>query len=56
VQQGSVLSPLLFNIFLEYCLKDSPVLAKAIKDGKLITFADDILLICDDVKEAEELI
>jgi len=29
---------------------------KAVKDEKLLAFADDLLLICDDVKEAEELI
>ena len=31
VQQGSVLSPLLFNVYLDHCLKGNPELLKAMK-------------------------
>ena len=56
VQQGNVLSPLLFNLNLDFCLKDNKILKQAIKEGKLACFADDCLLICDDVNEAKSLI
>lgn len=51
-----MLSPLLFNLYLEHCLTKSEVLKQALLDGKLIAFADDILLICDNKQEASKLI
>lgn len=56
VPQGSVLSPHLFNIYLNHLLSGNKTLAEAIRDGKLVAFADDILMIADDQKEAEDLI
>ena len=56
VPQGSVLSPHLFNVHLENILRSSGVLSKAIDAGKLIAFADDVLLIADTKTEAINLI
>jgi len=39
---------MLFNIYLEFCLKESPELGEAIKKQKLNAFTDDMLLICKD--------
>jgi retron-type reverse transcriptase len=44
VFQGSVLSPLLFNFYLDIALKSNQVLFDAILDEKLMAFADDIVL------------
>ena len=56
VQQGSVLSPLLFNTFLEFALNKIPALQEAISEKKVVAFADDLLLIADNVNEAKKLI
>ena len=56
VPQGGVLSPLIFNTVLEEILMDDESLNEAIKNGKLVCFADDILLIADDKAEAEKLV
>ena len=37
-------------------MQKNDVLADAVRKGKLIAFADDILLIADDKEEAEKLI
>lgn len=55
VPQGGVLSPHLFNVYLEDVLLENQRLKKAISDGKLICFADDLLLSCDTKEEAREL-
>lgn len=46
-------SPLLFNVFLDHVLNKIPKLKEVIALGKLIAFADDLLLIGDDKKDAE---
>ena len=56
VHQGSVLSPSLFNIYLEWALESVPELKAALEAGKIIAFADDLLLICDTKVEASALI
>jgi len=38
-----VLGPILFNYFLDKALKTSPRLMQLIKEGKLLSFADDIM-------------
>lgn len=47
VSQGGVLSPLLFNVYLEDTLMANPILKAAVELGKIIAFADDVLLITD---------
>jgi retron-type reverse transcriptase len=42
--QGSILSPVLFNVFLEEELKSSKKLVELIRRGDLLAFADDMLL------------
>lgn len=51
VNQGGVLSPLLFNFYLEDTLRNNPIFNAAIKADKLIAFADDLLLITDSKVE-----
>jgi hypothetical protein len=43
-------------VYLDSCLKASEKLKKGIKDLKVVCFADDILLICDNKQEAVDLI
>ena len=42
--QGSVLSPVLFNVYLEEALKSSQKLEDVRKRGDLLAFADDMLI------------
>lgn len=44
VFQGSVLSPLLFNFYLDIALKSNQTLLKAIQYNKFLAFADDIVI------------
>lgn len=43
VAQGSVLAPLLFNLYLEDALASSALLQQMIKRGDLVVYADDIV-------------
>ena len=45
VAQGSVLSPLLFNKYLNQALRSSHVLSSALSRGDLIAYADDIVIL-----------
>ncbi len=42
--QGSILSPVLFNVYLEEALKSSNKLEELRKRGDLLAFADDMLV------------
>ena len=42
--QGSILSPVLFNVYLEEALKSSKKLEEVRKRGDLLAFADDMLV------------
>ena len=53
VMQGSVLSPLLFNVYLEEGLKKNQFLQKLIQENKLFGFAADLLVLEDNQAEAE---
>ena len=53
--QGSMLSPLLFNIYLEEALRISPKLEQLRKRGDLLAFVDDMLLMSYNRKEVEEI-
>jgi hypothetical protein len=50
---GGVLSLLLFNIYLDEALKSSPELVKLIKKGRLLAFADDVLVMAESKEELE---
>ena len=56
VAQGSVLSPLLFNVFLDHALRISPVLNALIKRGELIAYADDIAVCAFSMQEIDDII
>jgi hypothetical protein len=46
--QGSVLSPALFNVYLEEALKSSKKLEAVRKRGDLLAFADDMLVMTNN--------
>ena len=51
-----MLSPLLFNIYLEEALRTSPKLEQIRKRGDLLAFADDMLMMSNSRLELEEII
>ena len=54
--QGSILSPVLFNVYLEEALKTSNKLEKVRKRGDLLAFADDMLVISNSKTEVEIIV
>ena len=51
--QGSILSPVLFNVYLEEELKSSRKLEELRKRGDLLAFADDMLVMSNSHPEVE---
>ena len=54
--QGSVLSPVLFNVYLEDVLESSNILQRMRKRRDLVAFADDMLIMSNQKNEIEEAI
>ena len=54
--QGSILSPVLFNVYLEEALKSSKKLVGLIRRGDLLAFADDMLVMSNCQHEINEVI
>ena len=54
--QGSVLSSVLFNVYLEEALKSSQKLEEVRKRGDLLAFADDMLVMTNNQSELTMLI
>ena len=54
--QGSILSPVLFNIYLEEALNSSEKLKQVRKRGDLLAFADDMLVMTRDRGELEIIV
>ena len=54
--QGSVLSPVLFNVYLEEALKSSLKLEEVRKRGDLLAFADDMLVMTNNQSELTMII
>ena len=54
--QGSVLSPMLFNVYLEEALKSSKKLDEVRRRGDLLAFADDMLVMSNSKPEIEMII
>ena len=54
--QGSVLSPFLFNVYLEEAIKSSRKLDEVRSRGDLLAFADDMLVMTSSKPELEEII
>ena len=46
--QGSILSPVLFNVYLEEALKSSKKLEEVRSRGDLLAFADDMLVMSNN--------
>ncbi len=46
--QGSILSPVLFNVYLEEALKSSEKLEEVRRRGDLLAFADDMLVMSNN--------
>ena len=51
--QGSILSPVLFNVYLEEALKTSKKLEEVRRRGDLLAFADDMLVMSNCQHEIE---
>ena len=51
--QGSILSPVLFNVYLEEALKTSKKLDEVRRRGDLLAFTDDMLLMSNCQHEIE---
>ena len=51
--QGSILSPVLFNVYLEEALKTSQKLEEVRRRGDLLAFADDMLVMSNCKHEIE---
>jgi retron-type reverse transcriptase len=51
--QGSILSPVLFNVYLEEALKSSRKLEEMRKRGDLLAFADDMLVMSNSQREVK---
>jgi hypothetical protein len=54
--QGSVLSPVLFNVYLEEALKSSSKLESVRKRGDLLAFADDMLVMSNNQNEMNMIV
>jgi hypothetical protein len=54
--QGSVLSPVLFNVYLEEAIKSSRKLEEVRRRGDLLAFADDMLVMTNSKPELEEIV
>ena len=54
--QGSVLSPVLFNVYLEEAIKSSKKLDEVRSRGDLLAFADDMLVMSNSSGEIEQII
>ena len=56
VVQGGILSPFLFNVYLEEALQSSSKLKEYIEREQLLAFADDLLLMAKDPEELDSMI
>jgi hypothetical protein len=54
--QGSVLSPVLFNVYLEEAIRSSAKLDGVRSRGDLLAFADDMLVMSNSHAEIEQII
>ena len=54
--QGSILSPVLFNVYLEEALKSSRKLEDLRRRGDLLAFADDMLVMSNSQHEIELIV
>ena len=54
--QGGILSPFLFNVYLDYCLNEIPELKEAVEAEIIVCFADDIIARVKSIQQAEKLI
>ena len=54
--QGSVLSPVLFNVYLEEAIKSSKILDGVRVRGDLLAFADDMLVMTNSKAELAQII
>jgi retron-type reverse transcriptase len=48
VPQGGIFSPMLFNITLDWILKEDHICNLKMKERKILGYADDLLILCDN--------
>ena len=56
VVQGGVLSPILFNVYLEEALGTTEKLKEMVRRGDLLAFADDMLVLTNSKAEMTQAI
>jgi hypothetical protein len=56
VLKGSILSPVLFNVYLEEALKSSNKLEEVRRRVDLLAFADDMLVMSNNQHEVEMIV
>ena len=56
VVQGGVLSPMLFNLYLEEALGETSKLREMVSRGDLLAFADDMLILTNSKAEMTQAI
>ena len=56
VVQGGVLSPMLFNVYLEEALSTTSKLREMVNRGDLLAFADDMLILTNSKAEMTQAI
>ena len=56
VVQGGVLSPMLFNVYLEEALGTTSKLREMVNRGDLLAFADDMLILTNSKAEMTQAI
>ena len=54
IPQGSKLGPDLFAFFLTFALGTSQKLSKLSKSGRILAFADDLVICCDSPRDVED--
>ena len=54
--QGSILSPVLFNVYLEEALGTTSKLREMVNRGDLLAFADDMLILTNSKAEMTQAI
>lgn len=53
--QGNVLSPMLFNIYLDMALRSSAFLKDMLRTGRILAYADDLVIRAASINEIKQI-